>query len=366
MSFGLSGKVLVLTVLFILLGEALIWAPSISRFRKVYFEEHIANGELAAMAVAAAPDFQVDQDFKDELLERAELHGIVVRTPIQTILALSGNMPPKVDAMVDLRDESAPMWLMGALESFLSDGNRVLRVIDDSHQQAGFVVEVILDEKPLRMAMHDYSKRILVLSLFLSLLVAAAIYLCLRWLLLIPMKRITDAMVNFRNNPEGEDSVIKPSARRDEIGMAECELEVMQKDLQAALTQKARMAALGSAVTKINHDLRNSLATAMLISDRLAQSEDPDVRQITPKLFSAIDQAVNLCSQTLEFARDEKPKPIKRLLYLYDVVAETEADDPAPDAKRTMPPLLDQRGPHGHFASGGYGSVGARSDKPIA
>ena len=64
--------------------------------------------------------------------------------------------------------------------------------------------------------------------------------------------------------------------RHDEIS-AELELDRMQSDLSAALASRARLAALGEAVAKINHDLRNMLTSAQIASERLAMSGDPSV-----------------------------------------------------------------------------------------
>ena len=81
----------------------------------------------------------------------------------------------------------------------------------------------------------------------------------------------------------------------------------MQAKLRAALQQKTRLAALGTAVTKINHDLRNILTTARLVADRLAGSDDPEVKRMTPTLLAAIDRAVELCTKTLDFTREGPP-----------------------------------------------------------
>src|SRR5213595_187699 len=67
------------------------------------------------------------------------------------------------------------------------------------------------------------------------------------------------------------------------------------------------LAALGTAVTKINHDLRAILATARLVSDGLADSAAPEVRRVAPRLFEAIDRAVALCTRTLDFSREGTP-----------------------------------------------------------
>ncbi len=71
--------------------------------------------------------------------------------------------------------------------------------------------------------------------------------------------------------------------------------------------QRARLAALGTAVTKINHDLRNILATARLVTDGLTASAAPEVRRIPPRLIDAIDRAVALCTRTLDFSREGAP-----------------------------------------------------------
>ncbi len=64
--------------------------------------------------------------------------------------------------------------------------------------------------------------------------------------------------------------ILKPSERQDELGIAERELAGMQGVLADTLRQQRRLADLGLAVSKINHDLRNILASAQLISDRLS------------------------------------------------------------------------------------------------
>jgi len=179
-----------------------------------------------------------------------------------------------------------------------------------------------IDEAPLRRDMLAYSARILQLSLVISLITAVLVFFSLRWLLVRPMARLTRAMTLFREKPEEAGRVIRPSGRRDEVGVAETELAAMQTALRSALHQRARLAALGEAVAKINHDLRNILATAQLLSDRLRQSEDPEVRHVTPTLFVAIDRAVGLASRVVEFARTGAPSLRRSSIALAELVAD--------------------------------------------
>jgi signal transduction histidine kinase len=96
----------------------------------------------------------------------------------------------------------------------------------------------------------------------------------------------------------------------------------MEGAVRAALGQRARLAALGTALTKINHDLRNILATARLVSDRLADSSDPNVRRLAPTVVAAIDRAVALCGQTLDYARDDLPQPQRERFAASELVEE--------------------------------------------
>jgi len=153
----------------------------------------------------------------------------------------------------------------------------------------------------------DFGIRILELSVVISLVTAALVYLSLQWLLVRPMRRITASMMNFREDPEDASRMIAAGGRRDEIGVAERELGVLQKTVRQALGQRARLAALGTAVTKINHDLRNILATARLVTDGLTASAAPEVRRVAPRLLDAIDRAVALCTHTLDFSREGAP-----------------------------------------------------------
>ena len=130
---------------------------------------------------------------------------------------------------------------------------------------------------------HDrYALNILWLSMVISLITAALVYFALSRLLVRPMMRITRNMVRFREDPEDPSRIIVPSGRHDEIGTAERELGQMQRQLSGALLQKTRLAQLGLAVSKINHDLRNMLANAQLISDRLTAIPDPTVQRLRP------------------------------------------------------------------------------------
>jgi signal transduction histidine kinase len=330
---SLSARLLILTVLFVMLAEFLIWAPSVSRFRKTYLEEHVLRAHLATLALEALPDQMPDQNLKEVLLDQTGAYGIVLKGPERRTLMLANDMPPTVDIKIDLMRGSFFWWIKDAFMTMSQDDNRVLRVIGMSTKRPDVTIEVIMDETPMREAMYAYSARILNLSIVISLFTAGLLYLSLRWLMVRPIQRIISSITAFRRAPEDATRELQASDRTDEIGMTERELAKMQGELRQALGQKGRLATLGAAVAKINHDLRNSLATAVLAFDRLALVNDPEVKRVLPRLYNAVDRAVQLCSQTLDYAGNDAPTLKPTLFHLQELVTEATAAHREPDSE---------------------------------
>lgn len=326
---GLSARLLVLTIFFVMLSEVFIYAPSVARYRLVYMQERIAAAHLASLALEAPSDNMVGQELMTELLDHARSYGIVLRRPQTKALMLSRDLPKGIEATYDLR-EAAFFPLIGeAFAALGRSGKHLIRVIGPSPRDADVVVETIIDERPMRTEMFNYSWRILQLSIIISVSTAVLVYLSLHWLFVRPMIGLTESMVAFRSDPENVASMITPGARRDEVGRARRELADMQAELRNALQQREHLAALGSAVTKISHDLRNILATAQLVSDGLAASKDPAVARTASRLLAAIDRAVKLCGETVKFAHQGTPPPQRArfdLAGLYQDVIDTLAE----------------------------------------
>jgi signal transduction histidine kinase len=343
---SLSARLLVLTVLFVMLSEVLIFVPSVARFRLTYLQQHIADAHLAMLALEATPDNMVSQELANELLAHVGAHGIVLHKPNNTTLMIDSATPPQVAATWDLRGASSWSLIRNAMMTLTEKGNHVLRVLDFSLANPRFVVEVLLDDAPMRREMSAFGIRILELSIVISLITAALVYLSLQWLLVTPLRRLIASMMRFREDPEDASRVTAPSSRADEIGLAQRELASMQETVRQALRHNARLAALGTAVTKVNHDLRNILSTARLISDALVGSEAPEVKRVTPALLAAIDRAVGLCTRTLHYTREGAP-PLRRsrfaLAGLIEEVAEVvekSGDDGAMRLVNDVPATL--------------------------
>lgn len=320
--YGLSARLLGLTIAFVMLAELLIYSPSIARFRLDWLQSRIASAHLAALSLEATPSHMVSDELKTQLLEHAGARAIIIAKPGDVRRVLAEDMPLSADAMFDLRDTGFVSLITDAYATLFHRGDRILRVMGPSPYEPGDVVEVLVNERPLRQGMLAYSWRILGLSIVISLITAALVYLSLQWLIVRPLRRLMSNMMAFRNAPDDPRNVIEVTPRGDEIGLAQRGLAEMEQALRASLRQQNRLAKLGIAVTKISHDLRGILSTAQLLSDRLADSSDPKVRQLAPTLIGSVDRAVALCGQTLDYARDDLPPPQRSRFVLAGLASE--------------------------------------------
>jgi signal transduction histidine kinase len=302
---SLSARLLVLTIAFVMVSEVLIFVPSIASFRLKYLEERIAAANIAVLALLATPDAMVSDELEMELLGQAGAYVIGLKRPDgkKLMLGMENNLPA-IDAQFDLRRHGLFRSVRDAVVALVQSRNRILRVVGVSPRHNETEVEIVIDEAPLHDAMLDYGAQILAVSIVISLITASLVYLALQWWMVRPIRRMTESMIAFRGDPEDLSRPLRVERRSDEIGVAQAELSEMQAGLRASLQQKTRLAALGTAVTKISHDLRNMLATAQLVSDRLVSSADPQVKRAAPTLVAAIDRAVELCTRTLDFTRE--------------------------------------------------------------
>jgi signal transduction histidine kinase len=236
----------------------------------------------------------------------------------------ANDMPPSIARDVDLREGTAFKRIEEALDTLINGGNRVIRVIGQGMDRIDFV-EVTLSERPLRRAMLAFSRNILLLSLAISGITALLVYVSLHLLIVRPVRRLSENVAAFAADPENATRIIEPSTRRDEIGVAEAAVASMQRALAGELRQKKHLADVGLAVSKINHDLRNMLSSAQIMSDRLASTGDPTTQRIVPKLIGALDRAIGFSQSILDYGKAGEREPRRRLVPLSPLIDEIEA-----------------------------------------
>jgi signal transduction histidine kinase len=315
---GLSAKLLLLTLVFVMMAEVLIYVPSVANFRLNWLRDRLSAAYTAALVFQTVPDGVVPDRVARQLLESIGARAVVLKMGRRRALLAASDMPPAINHDIDMRDMSWHRAIIDAFETLLGSNTDVMRVMGPAPM--GEYVEIVADEAPLRRAMVDFSIHILILSLIISAFSATLVYLSLHRLLVRPMRRMTENMVAFRADPENPARIIVASDRRDELGTAERELAGMQGDLAALLAQKTHLAALGLAVSKINHDLRNLLTSAQLFSERLAKVADPRVQRFAPQLMRSLERAIAFCQSTLSYGRMQEPPPERRMVELEPVV----------------------------------------------
>lgn len=304
---SLSGRFLILTIIFVMIAEIFIFVPSVARFREDYLRARLERAQIASLAVEV--DAMISPALEAELLENAEVYNVVLRRDEIRQLALSSKLPAPIAATYDMRAPSGLTLVADALRTLVQKEDRIIRVIGNPVRDGGQLIEITMDERPMQMAMRDYGRNILILSAFISVMTAGLLFLSVQVLLVRPIKGVVAHMQSYAKAPEDARQIITPTARVRELRDAEVALQMMQTQLTGALRQKERLAQLGGAVAKVSHDLRNIMTSAQLFTDRIGGSDDPLVKRMAPKLVNSITRAVNLCETTLAFGRVDEPAP---------------------------------------------------------
>jgi signal transduction histidine kinase len=322
--FGISERLLILTVLFVMLAEVLIFVPSIANFRNGWFANKLAAAHAATLVLEAAPEGSVSDIVIEDLLKSLDAKALALKMAGRRQLIGLMDTVPMLDKRYDLRETDPLTSIIESFDILLFGGDRVIDVVGPA-PLGGEFVELVLADKPLRDAMIRYSINILLLSLLISGVTAALVYLTLYRSIVRPVQRLSSAIMGFAARPEDASRIIRPSGRQDELGEAEIALADMQRTLLQTLKQRERLAQLGLAVSKINHDLRNMLSSAQLFSDRLTSLPDPTVQRFAPKLISTLDRAISFCQATLAFGKAEEKPPEKRLILLHPIIEDVQS-----------------------------------------
>src|SRR5262249_14090394 len=230
----------------------------IAVFRMNRLNDRLAAANTASLVLDASPGGMVPDDVARQVLQSIGARAVAIKMGQQRQLLAMDGVAPLVDHDVDMRSITTWSALVESISAMFETDNDAIRVIGPAPREGQFI-EVVIDEKPLRLSMYRFSVNLVIVSLLLSIITVALVYLALHYLFVRPMRRITANLVAFHQDPESPSRIIVPSRRGDEIGRTEAELAAMQRDLVSMLNQKNRLAALGLAVSKINHDLRNLL-----------------------------------------------------------------------------------------------------------
>lgn len=304
---GLSSRLLLLTVAFTLAVEALIVLPSAATFQETWLLDRLQAAELASVGVEALPYNAVDDQTAEQLLRIGGVSAVAISDQGVMRQLLQAPNLPRAPEFIDLRRRSAWARLTDPMRTLFAHPDRSIRVRAAPRYRSGDFIDVVAPAEPLKVELRTFFVNSLLVSLLISVVAGGLLYAGLAFLVLQPLRRVTRSIEGFAADPEAPAP--EPSDRHDEIGRVERELARMQEEVRASLRSRARLVALGAAVAKINHDLRNMLTSAQIASERLASSPDPMVAKALPRLERALGRAAVLARNVLEYGKSEEPAP---------------------------------------------------------
>jgi signal transduction histidine kinase len=314
---GLSTKLLVLTIVFVMLAEIVVFVPLIANYRLNRLQDRLASANIVTISLNEMND--VPRVVQDKLLAATGAMMIAVREGRMRRLVAMAQMPPDVNLHIDMSETGTLKSIWDALDTMIAGNGRYLHVLGVPND-TGEVIEIVIPETPIRAAMLNFVGRMLGQSAIISIISAALVFFSLRRLFLRPLLQLRRALEIFRERPEDPNSIIVPSTRGDEIGEAERHLAEIERELQTTLQQKSHLADLGLAVSKINHDLRNILASAQLMTERLLSTSDPTATRFAPKLIASLDRAIGYSQAVLDYGKAREAPPERRLVSLRRVI----------------------------------------------
>ncbi|MEL7491862.1 MAG: HAMP domain-containing sensor histidine kinase [Pseudomonadota bacterium] len=302
---SMSAKLFALTACFVLLVEVLLLIPSVAKERVGWLNARIESAYLVSVALEAPDEGMMNQATADQLFETADIAGVTINKDGASyrIYASDTAGDTEIVSFIDMRRQNAVSMMGAAMASLFSSGDSLIAVKGAPAADKGELVDILVSQRALREGLQDYARNILLISLLISTVTAFLIYQTLNRLIVKPVKDLTRNMARFERAPEERSSLISLSGRLDEIGEAETGLMRLETRIQDLLYERKRLAALGAGISKISHDLRNILASAQLMSDRLAKSDDPRVRKLSPRLLSSLDRAITLSNDTVAYGK---------------------------------------------------------------
>ncbi len=325
---SLAGRLLALTVLAVIAGEVFVFAPALAGFHESWLRERVSLAQIAALALEVTPEYEIADSLEYELLTNAGVQRVAMQRDGERVLLLEREpLRPATHVVVyDYTQATGFQRFRWSVETLFAPPGRALRVLSRPRFESGEFIEIVLDEAPLKRAMERFAQSFARISTLILMAAGALIYVALTAAFVRPMLDLTLAIERFRDKPEDVSIAFPRSQRTDEIGRAQRAAADMAEQVRNALRQNERLAALGAAVARIGHDLRNMLSTAQLVADRLAQSEDPAVRQLAPRLERTIDRAAGLAASTLKYGRADEAPPVLARVIVADAAEEAAAD----------------------------------------
>jgi signal transduction histidine kinase len=318
---GLSGRLLWLTVIFVMMAEILIFVPTVATMRMNWLRDRLDTAAAAGIVIDGLQTPELPRGVQDDTLLATGTKVLALRKDGTSRLLAATDTQPEIDQVFDLASTTFVGSMRDALDTLVFGGGRIMRVYGPIGE-SDMIIELVMTDDALRKDMLKYSKMMFLVSLLISLITAIMIFLAINRMMIMPIRRLTRSMQLFSEEPEDPGRVFGGDRSRGELAVAGRHLTAMQVQLQRTLKQQKNLVDLGLAVSKINHDMRNILASAQLMSDRLTDVEDPMVRSFAPKLLRTIDRAVGYTNEVLAYGQASEAAPRRRRVRISSLTQE--------------------------------------------
>ena len=321
----LSGKLLMLTVLFVLIAEAVIFIPSAANFRQDWLRERAESAGHVTLALNGVPDNYNRMMLSETFMKDTDISVVTTETAGQSVLVL-GTPPDTTDfKVIDLRAAESSLDIPATFAAF-SEKTGYFRVLANPPAKDYDTLEFLVPRSALQKAMERYCHNILGLSILIALITGLMIYSVLSFMIIKPIQCLADDIAEFREDPEAPIKEKRTGSRKDEIGDLSRSFTDMQTGVQSSFENQKRLADLGLAVSKINHDLRNVLTSAQLVSDRLAMDKDERVKKMGERLVRAVDRGVRIAEGVLDYSSEKEDVLDLETVNLFQVAEEAAVD----------------------------------------
>ena len=319
--FGLAARVLAVTIGFVLLAMSLFYVTRLTAHREMLLHGKISAVQTTVDAFGMAGPTPPPQDLSQRILNSVDVKWMAIETPTgRREFVIAGGPPAGVESII-ADDNSYPESMAATFHALFAAPRTVVKLSAPAQANEP-AIEFAFDETTLVQSLRRVSYNFLTISLTIAAVVTCVLWAALWRMVLQPVRRLTSNIIAFGESPQDASRVIAPSGRSNEIGRAEAALAVMQGSLAHELAQGKRLAELGMAVARINHDLRNILSAAQLISDRLATIPDPLAQRLAPRLVATLDRAIQFCQSTLTYGASRELPPSRRRFDLSELVSQ--------------------------------------------
>ena len=330
---SLSWRAVWFTLAIMAATELLLFLPAMHRERQKFLGDRIVAAQIAVQAtlpppprpgqspappalVPPSPLLGPDQVMQEELLRLAGVLSVRLQEPGRPMVALAPDGQLHTATLLDLRTETTWSAMTATLVSLTRSNSRLLLLVAPTPKRPQSILSIVLQEADLDAHLKAAATSVALHGLAVAIPTGAMAYVALMMLLVRPMRRLTGTIAAFRADPERMPPMDEPRAApttRDEMAVAQRELAAMQRELRAALWRSARLAALGAAVAKVNHDLRGILAPALLTAERLQANPDPALRRIGDSIARTVERATDLMRDTLDCASEGPVTPCEHV-----------------------------------------------------